>query len=261
MKRNYRFFVLAFGLILLPLQVAKAQDLTSARAVIEANIEATGGLRAWRSVTDLVTEADIEFAIPQLGSLIIKLEGWSLFPGYGYTSIALIDGPAAVPADQVNQKAYYTPLEGWVETAAGKTDINSIPAAQRAQFQRSSPKNELEYLNLPDSALVLLDAEMLGDKPVYAVNVTSNGTTSKFLFDKTTFHVVGQETPTPMGNFMTLMSDFRKIKGFTFAFVQTADLGAQGQQTITFSKVEVNSGLTADAIAKKAGVVKTVAPE
>jgi len=242
MKRIYHYNMLALGLILLTVPSATAQDLTSARAVLEANIEATGGMDAWRSVTDMVSEADIDFAIPQMGSLLIKLETWSLFPGYGYTSVEMIDGPAAVPAEQVNQKAYYTPLEGWVETAAGKTDIQSLPDAQRRQFQRSSPKAELEFLNLPDSSLVMLEDEMLSDQSVYALNITTDGMTSKYLFDKSTFYVVGQETVTPMGAFMTVMSDFRTVKGFTFAFVQFADLSAQGTQTITFSKIDLNSG-------------------
>ena len=259
MKRFYSFNLFVLGLALLISQPTNAQDLTSARAVIEANIEATGGLAAWRGVTDLVSEADIEFTIPQMGSLIIKLDNWSLFPGYGYTNIQLIDGPAAVPAEQVNQTAYYTPLEGWVQTGAGKMDINDVPAAQRRQFQRSSPKGELEFLNLPDSALVLLADEMLGGKPMYAINVTTDGATSKFLFDKSTFYVSGQETATPVGTFMTVMSDYRTIKGMTFAFVQTADLGAQGAQTITFSKIDLNSGITPADIAKKAGVVKKAA--
>lgn len=262
MKRTFATTMLAAGILLLGLPNVQAQDSMTARGIIEANIEATGGLSAWRDVADMKMEADIDFAIPQMGSLILKLESWSMFPGYGYTSIDLLDGPPAVPADQVNQKAYYTPLEGWVESAAGRTNLNDLPEAQRRQFQRASPKSELEFLNLPDSALVLVDDVVIDSTAYYAINVTMNGIESKFLFDKETKYLMGQETMTPMGPIMSMMSNHREVNGFVFPFLQTADLGAQGMQTITFTKIELNSGLTPDAIAKKAGVSKAVvAPE
>jgi len=262
MKCEIRFAALTLSLLLLAGQTAYAQETMTGRAVIEANIEATGGIQSWRDATDLVTEADIEFEIPQMGTLIIKLESWSMFPGYGFTNIELIDGPAAVPAEQVNQRAYYTPLEGWVEGGQGRTELKDMPPAQRSQLQRSSAKSELEFLNLPDSALVILEDVMLNEKAVYAVSVTTNGVASTYLYDKETMYNLGQEMTTPMGKVMSLMSDFRDVGGFIFPFLQTADLGGQGMQTITFSNIEINSGLTPNAIAKKAGMdKKTVAPE
>jgi hypothetical protein len=259
MKRFFRIQALILALVLFSLQTSTAQDTTTGRGVLEASLEATGGIEAWRTASDLISEADIEFAIPQLGSLFIKLESWSIFPGFGYTNIEMIDGPAAVPAEQVNQKAYYTPLEGWVEGAQGRMDINEVPPAQRSQIQRSNAKAELTFLNLPDSALVLLEDEIFNEKPVYAINVTNEGVTSKFLFDKESLYNVAQESATPVGNVVSIMSDFRDVNGFIFAFSQTADMGAQGKQTITFSKVEINTGLTPEAVAKKAGVTKKVA--
>ena len=262
MKRLYSFAFLALGLLFMTTQSASAQDAMTARGVIEANIEATGGLAAWREVKDMVSEADIAFEIPQMGTLELKLEAWSLFPGYGYTNIELLGGPDVVTAEQVNQKAYYTPLEGWMEMGGQRTELKNLPPAQRQQFQRSSPNSELEFLNLPDSALVLLEDEVLNDRPVYAVNVTTNGTTVKFLFDKETKYVAAQETNSPVGKILSVMGDYREVNGFTMAFTQTAEMGGQGTQTITFSKIEFNTGLTPDQIAAKAGVAKkTAAPE
>lgn len=262
MKRIYSFAFLALGLFFLTSQTASAQDAMTARGVIEANIEASGGLAAWRDVKDMVSEADIAFEIPQMGTLELKLEAWSLFPGYGYTNIELLGGPAVVTAEQVNQKAYYTPLEGWMETGGQRVELKNLPPAQRQQFQRSSAKSELEFLNLPDSALVLLEDEVLNDRPVHAVNVTTNGATVKFLFDKETKLVAAQETTSPVGKIMSVMGDYREVGGFMVAFSQTAEMGGQGTQTITFTKIELNSGITADQIAAKAGVTKkTAAPE
>ena len=263
MKRFYSFALIALGLLFMAPHSATAQSDMTARGVIEANIEATGGLAAWRDVKDLVSEADIAFEIPQMGTLELKLESWSLFPGYGYTNIELLGGPAVVTAEQVNQKAYYTPLEGWMEMGGQRSNLSDLPAATRQQFQRSAAKGELEFLNLPDSALVLLEDEVLNDRPVYAVNVTTNGTTIKFLFDKETYYVAAQETSSPIGSIMSVMGDYRDIGGgFIVAHSQTAEMGGQGTQTITFTNIKVNSGLTPDQIAAKAGVKKkTAAPE
>ena len=263
MKRIYSFALVALGLFFMTSSSASAQEAMTARGVIEANIEATGGLAAWRDVKDMVSEADIAFEIPQMGTLELKLESWSIFPGYGYTNIELMGGPAVVTAEQVNQKAYYTPLQGWMEMGGQRSNLSDLPEAQRQQFQRSSPKGELEFLNLPDSALVLLEDEVLNDRPVYAVNVTTNGTTIKFLFDKETKFVAAQETNSPVGKIMSVMSDHRDIgNGFIMAFTQTAEMGGQGTQTISFTNIKVNTGLTPDQIAAKAGVKKkTAAPE
>ena len=262
MKRIYSFAFLAFAFLFLTSPTANAQDAMTARGVIEANIEATGGLEAWRDVKDMTSEASIDFEIPQMGTLKLKLEAVSLFPGYGYTNIELLGGPAVVTAEQVNQKAYYTPLEGWMEMGGQRTDLKNLPEAQRQQFQRSSPKSELEFLNLPDSALVLLEDEVLNDRPVYAINVTTSGTTVKFLFDKETKLVAAQETNSPVGKIMSFMSDYREVNGFTMAFMQTAEMGGQGTQIINFTNIQLNSGITAAQIATKAGVKKkTVAPE
>lgn len=262
MKRIIGLFLIALVFLGTTSTTVVAQDTMTARSILEANIEATGGLEAWKSVKDMSTVADISFEIPQMGTLMLKLEAFSMFPGYGYTNIELQSGPAVVTADQVNQKAYYSPLEGWMEAGGNRTDLNNLPPAQRAQFQRSSPKNELEYLNLPDSALVRLDDDVLNDKPVYVITVNDNGQTVKYLIDQETKYIAGQATQTQIGEVLSVMSDYREIGGFIFPFVQTAEMGGQGTQVITFSNIEINSGLTPESIAAKAGVQKkTASPE
>jgi len=137
--------------------------------------------------------------------------------------------------------------------------LSEVPAAQRAQLQRTSSKNELAYLDLPDSVLVRLDDDVLNEKPVYVISVTDKGQTIKFLVDQETKYIAGQATQTPVGEVLSVMSDFREVNGFIFPFVQTAEMGGQGTQVITFTTIEVNAGLTAAAIAAKAGVSKKVA--
>jgi len=259
MKRTFGISLLGILLLGLVSTPVVAQDDMTARGILEAHIEATGGLTAWKEVKDLTSLADISFEIPQMGTLMLKLESFTVFPGYGYTNIELLSGPAVVTADQVNQKAYYTPLEGWVEANGTRSNLSEVPAAQRTQLQRTSSKNELAYLDLPDSVLVRLDDDVLNEKPVYVISVTDKGQTIKYLVDKETKYIAGQATQTPVGEVLSVMSDYRDVGGFIFPFVQTAEMGGQGTQVITFTTIEVNAGLTAAAIAAKAGVSKKVA--
>ena len=216
MKRNHLQQLFAVVLVLaltLTGSTAFAQNDLSAKDIVSANIEATGGLAAWRAVKDMHAVAEIGVEIPGMGSLLIKLETTSIFPGYGYTSIDVIEAPDAIPAEQINQKAYYTPLEGWVEGAGGRQDINSLSPQQRNQFQRSSPKNELDYLAYSDSLLVRQDDRELDGKPVYAIEVTTDGATATLLYDMDSFMLVAQESMVQGVAATPHMSNFMDIDG------------------------------------------------
>ncbi|MBT3449060.1 MAG: hypothetical protein HOC28_01270 [Bacteroidetes Order II. Incertae sedis bacterium] len=261
--RLQRFLALALILAFaVSVRTATAQDGAdmSAKEIINANIEATGGLKAWRSVKDLSVVAEIGIELPGMGALLINLESINIFPGYGYTSIEVAEAPAAIPAEQINQKAYYTPLEGWVEGAAGRQDMNSLSPQQRTQFQRSSPKNELDYLAYADSMLIRLDDRDLEGKSVFAIDVVTDGVSSTMLYDKESFLMVAQEAETPAGPAITYMSEFMEVDGLMFPGKTSVNMGGQNQ-VITFKSIEVNSSVTPSSLATKAGVKKMVAPE
>lgn len=232
----------------------------SARDIIEANIKATGGLEAWRAVEDMHTNATISVDIPNMGKLELMLDSWSIFPGYGFTDVSLVSGPDAITAEAVNMKVYYTPLEGWMDNAQGRTDLKNIPAQQRRQFQRTSPKNGLEFINYPDSALVLLADTTFDERAVYAVSVTTEGIASTYFYDKETLLVLAQETVTPVGNATVVMGEYMDVDGLLFASGQTVDSG-QGTQVIKFSKIEINTGFSARSLALKSGALKRSTPQ
>ncbi len=238
---------------------SNAQDLSTARGVIEAHIEATGGASAWNSIKDMYMEATVDVGTP-MGDLSIELKSWAIFPGYTYTEMNLLAGPDGIPAEMVNMKAYSTPLEGWVENAQGRQDINTLPPQARQQFQRTTPKNELQFLSNPDSTLVLMPESTFNDRAVYVVGITSFGVESRFMFDKESLLIVAQETDTPAGAVTTTMSEYMEVNGLLFSGGQNSD-NPQQSQKVTFNKIELDTGITPGELATKSGSRKAAAPE
>jgi hypothetical protein len=256
-----RLSLLAVALLLIAFSVrpAAAQDLTTAEEVLKANLEATGGEAAWNAVKDLHVQAEIVAGTP-MGDLKLNMEMWSIFPGYGFTQMNLTEGPDAIPADAVNMKAYYTPLEGWVEQGGQRQDIKSMPAQMRDQFMRQSPKSELQLLSDEGVELSLKDAETFNERPVYVVGVNQADTSSDLLIDKETLLVLAQRVSTPMGDVISTMGEYIEVEGLLFSSGQSAST-PQGSQTVTFKTIELNKGLTPAALATQAGARKQAMPE
>lgn len=256
-----RLSLLAAALLLTVVFVrpATAQDLTTAEDVLKANIEATGGEAAWNAVKDMYTEVEIVAATP-MGSLTLSMKSWSIFPGYGFSEMALLDGPAGIPAEAVAVKAYYTPLEGWIEQAGQREDMASANPQMRAQFMRQAPKSEMTLLASEDANLTLLDADTFNDRSVYVIGATQMGIQTELLVDQETLMVVGQRVSTPAGNAVTTMTDYQEIDGLTFAMGQVNE-SPQQTVTVTIKTIELNKGLTPAELASKAGARKQAMPE
>lgn len=256
-----RLSLLAAALLLTAVSVlpSVAQELTTAEDVLKANIEATGGEAAWNAVKDMYTEIEIVAATP-MGSLTLSMKAWSIFPGYGFTEMSLLDGPDGIPAEAVSMKAYYTPLEGWIEQGGQRQDMAAVNPQMRAQFQRQSPKSEITLLTNPDAALTLKDSETFNERPVYVIGATQFGMESEMLIDQQTLMVLAQRVSTPAGDAVTTMTGYQEVDGLTFATGQNAE-SAQGTQTVTIKKVELNTGLTPAALASKSGARKQAMPE
>jgi len=233
---------------------ASAQDLTTAEDVLKAHVEATGGEAAWSAVEDMYAEIEIVASTP-MGDLTLEMKSWNIFPGYGYTEMNLVSGPDAIPAEAVAMKAYYTPLEGWIEQGGQRQDINSLPGAARQQFMRTSPKAELELLR-GENELTLKDETTFNDRPVYVVGANQFGIDSEFWVDKETLMIVAQSA----AGTTTTMAGYEEVEGLMFSMGQSAET-PQGSQTVTIKKVELNSGVTPGELASKSGSRKRVAPE
>ena len=239
-----------------------AQDLSTARGVLEAHIEATGGMDAWKAVEDLHIDASIEVGTP-MGDIVIGLKSWSIFPGYGYTQMSMTSGPDGIPPEAVNMKVYYTPLEGWMEGGGqGRQDLDNVSPQMRQQFLQTSPKTELNYLAFNDSLLVLQSDSTFDGHDVYVVSVTmvEVWSTVDLMIDKESLLILAQEAEGPMGTITTVLREYMEVSGLMFASGQTAE---SPQQTVsmTVNKVEVDSGITPAQLAIKSGARAVVTPE
>lgn len=238
-----------FFILTLP---ALAQDLTSPRAVLEANLEATGGEEAWQNVNDTHMKANIGIVMA-MGEIKISLESHSTASGHIYGLVNLVDGPEGIPAEAVRQEVYVTPDGGWVKSAQGQQDINDMPGAARDGLRNQfAAKPELAYIDMPDSSLTLAGIRDMPDgSRAYEVKINMGGQETTVLYDVESLYQVGQEATTPMGAVTMYSSDFRDVgNGLIVSFKQEGDAGEAGSQTVALETFEYNTGLTPDDIAK-----------
>lgn len=254
MLKRLSFIALALILATALNNTASAQDLSTAEEVLKAHIEATGGQDAWQKVDDMYAEIQVVAATP-MGNLTLEMKTWSIFPGYGYTEMGLIDGPDGIPAEAVAMKAYYTPLEGWIEQGGNRQDINDLPPQAKQQFMRTSPKAELTLLE-GDNTLTLKESTTYNDRPVYVVGANQFGVETELLIDQETLMVLAQKA----AGTTTEMGSYEEVDGLLFSMGQVAET-AQGTQTVTIKKVELNSGITPAQLATKSGARKQAMPE
>ncbi len=233
---------------------ASAQDLATAEDVIKAHVEATGGEAAWNAVEDMYAEIEVVAATP-MGDITLKMETWSIFPGYGFTEMSLVDGPDGIPAEAVAMKAYYTPLEGWLEQGGQRQDLESLPEQARQQFMRTSPKSELALLS-GDNALTLKESTTFNERDVYVVGATQFGIEAELYVDKETLMILAQKA----AGTTTTMGEYQDVNGLMFSMGQMAET-AQGSQTVTIKNVELNTGITPAQLATKSGAQKRAMPE
>lgn len=231
-----------------------AQDLTTAEDVIKANIEATGGEAAWNAVKDMHMVLEVNVETP-MGAIKVEAHSWSIFPGYGFTEMSLVSGPDGIPPEAVAMKAYYTPLEGWVEQGGQRQDLNSLPPAARQQFQRSSPKAEMALLT-DDVTMSLTADTTFSDRAAYMVSANQYGMDINYFYDQETLMMLGQ---TVAGN-TTTVGDFEEINGLLFATSQVV-VGAQGTQNVAIKTIELDGGVTPGELARKSGSQRQAVPE
>jgi len=254
MLKRISLFALALIFAAALTQTTSAQDLSTAEEVLKAHIEATGGQASWNKVEDMYAEIEVVAATP-MGNLTLEMKTWSIFPGYGYTEMGLVDGPDGIPAEAVAMKAYYTPLEGWIEQGGNRQDINNLPPQAKQQFMRTSPKSELTLLE-GDNALTLKESTTYNDRPVYVVGATQFGVEAELFVDQETLMILAQKA----AGTTTEMGAYEEVDGLLFSMGQVAET-AQGTQTVTIKKVELNSGITPAQLATKSGSRKQAMPE
>ena len=200
--------IMMVGLVLLstaPALQAQAWALKTPEAVLEANVEATGGAEAWANVKTIRREGTLAFDSPMGGG---TREGTFVehikLPGYSHRESS-IDGPMG----QQNSVRVTTPEKSWVASDQGRRDFprpNWVTLA--------SAKQELALLNDDAYQLTALKTD-IGDKgPMYVVSVEYEGKTYLRHYDQISLMLLAAETPNAEGGKeWVLYGDYREVDG------------------------------------------------
>ncbi|MCH8122740.1 MAG: hypothetical protein IH853_06415 [Bacteroidetes bacterium] len=230
--------------------VSSGQDLKTPKEVFEANIEATGGSEAWNNVKTMYMKMEMVMDIQQM-SLIMSTESWVVRPGYLFSKVTVHDAPPEFPAGAGNVTTYITPDEGWVDSFQGRTEFDSLPAAQRWQYESTMHvKEELQRLALPDSMFTMLESEEFDGSMAYVIEMKAEPQ-ARLFYDHDSLLLVGTEMPSPMGGdpFVVRVLDYETIDGLKIAHSIEVDMGSFGFQSMSVRRVELNGDITPESLA------------
>ena len=248
MDLKYRAGIFVLMLAMTAPVVSSAQDLTSAKDVFRANIEASGGMDAWKSVNNLYTSGDMVFEL-DMATLIMTTESWLIKPDYLLTKMKVLQAPEGMPVG--DNTIYITPEEGWIDSPQGRQELASLPPSQTAAIRAGMQgKEELAYLEQPDSLFALLESREVNGFMVYVVEVNGD-TATKRLYDHESLLLSGVEVPSPMGSgtVTSYSSDYRETGGVVVSYSTETDLG-MGIQTMSVKRIEVNGDVTPEKLAE-----------
>jgi len=241
--------VAALILLLMSPTVSTAQDLSTPKAIFEANIEATGG-GAWNDVTTMHTVMDMVLDM-EMASMLMTMESWIIKPDYMVTKIKMLEGPPGMPAGAGNSTIYITPEEGWVHGFQGRQEFSSLPAAQRDQLNIATyAKDELGLLERSGAVFTLLESREVSGSMAYVIEVEGEAVARRF-YDHDSLLLVALETNSPMGGtMMSTISDYRSSNGVKVAHAITTDFGGMGTQKMTVKSIEINGDITPETLAE-----------
>lgn len=239
-------------LLLLPLY-ASAQNLTTPKAVFEANIEATGGMDAWEEVKTMYMMTEVVMDVQQM-SFTLSTESWIIKPNYMLSKAKMLDAPPEMPAGAGNVTVYITPEEGWMDSMQGRMDVSSLPAAQQMQYESTmKAKEELARLAQPDSMFTLLESQELDGAMAYVIEIKGDSG-AKLYYDQSSHLLIGTEMPSPMGGgpIIARSLDYETVDGLKVARTIEVDLGAMGSQSMNIRRIEFNGDITPESLASMA---------
>lgn len=241
------------ALLLTTTTLLSGQDLKTPKEVFEANIEATGGSKAWNNVKTMYTKMEMVMDMQQM-SLIMSTESWVIKPEYMFSKVTIHDAPPEFPAGAGDVKAYITPDGGWIDGIQGRQEMSSLPAAQRMQYESTMQvKEELSRLDEPDSMFVMLDSEEIDGSMAYAIEMKGAPNATLF-YDHSSLLLVATKIPSPMGGdpFVVRSLDYETVDGVKIAHTTEVDMGSFGSQSMNICRIEFNGDITPEKLAAMA---------
>ena len=222
--------LLSLSLALLFSTSAYSQDYSTARDVIEANLEATGGTEAWKAIKTITLGGTRMLDTP-MGKRKSVFTTYARYPGYNRTE-ELIDSPMG----EMEQLIVSTPEGRWTKAMGGRREM---PARDWISSQYA--KDEVFLLSDDRVELAPLEKETDETGPVYVVSFTFEGEVYRRKYSQFTLFLTAAEAPDNSGvKNWSNFDDYRQIGGFHMPFLW----GSVASITVNMNGEESSSTIT-----------------
>jgi len=200
---NFKPTKIVFVVSLLFSSQGFAQDYTTAREVLNANLEATGGASNWAEIGTITSTGSRELDMP-MGARESTFIKYDLYPGYSRTEETIES-----PMGSMEQLTISTPEGRWTTAMGGRREL---PAS--TWISTESAKYEL--LLLSDDRVELMDLETeIGDTgPEYVLSFKYEGETYQRKYNQFTLFLTAAEAPGNDGSKnWTTFDDYQEVDG------------------------------------------------
>lgn len=181
-----------------------AQDYSTAREVLEAHLEATGGATAWEEIGTVTTIGTRELDTP-MGARDATFIKYDLYPGYSRTEETIES-----PMGSMEQLIVSTPDGRWSSSMRGRRELPS-----KKWISTESAKEELFLLSDDRVELMELETEIGDNGPEYIVSFQYEGETYQRKYNQFTLFLEASESPGTDGKkSWTTFDDYKEVDGF-----------------------------------------------
>jgi len=181
-----------------------AQDYTTAREVLDANLEATGGASNWAEIGTVTTTGTRELDTP-MGAREATFTKYDLYPGYSRTEETIKS-----PMGSMEQLIVSTPEGRWTDTMRGRRELPANP-----WISNESAKDELFLLSDDRVELMELETEIGDNGPEYVISFRFDGETYQRKYNQFTLFLEAAEAPGNDGTKnWTTFNDYKEVDGF-----------------------------------------------
>jgi hypothetical protein len=211
---------------------AVAQDYSSARELIQASYEKTGGDK-WKQVETMAMSSTMSIETPQ-GDLFGSMKFSFKYPGYTHMKL-LLDIPEEMggPPGGMTQVNLMRP-----DTTLIISDMGGSQGAPGGQGPKAATE-ELAMLNNESLDLSIEKGE-LDSASVYIVTSVEDSLTSKIYYDSNSLFRIARAVQTPQGEAMVYYGDYRNVDGLMLPYLQRQSMMGMNQ-TMKVKSYEINA--------------------
>ena len=218
---------------------AQNWTLKTAKEVLEANVEATGGADAWSTIKTIRLEGTMEMDSPmggggtRKGPFIVHVK----LPGYSHRESTM-----ETQRGEMKSTLVMTPEKSWAESSmGGRRDL-----PDQDWMDLESAKQELALLNNDAYTLAGLETDIADTGPIYIVSVEHNGKMYKRHYDQISLMLLAAERPSLRGGKEWIhYGDYKDVDGLKVAHTWASQgrIVTQGGGGSTERTIEIRNTL------------------